>query len=214
MKQRFISSDKKQLKSRRGQRIARMLHVYTSLLMLIIMLFFTLTGLALNHRNWLPDAPAPENVELVLPIALSDSSAWKRSPLDQAEQVRRWLVEEHSLYGNQVSYDWQEDEQLMLIDVKRPGGYSLFEVLPTEGIVLLEQQYYGVTSVLNDLHMGRYSGSVWSVFIDISALLMLLFTLTGFWLVIPQKKRRKRLFSLAAAGALVMFIGYRAVLVF
>jgi hypothetical protein len=43
---------------------------------------------------------------------------------------------------------------------------------------------------------------------------MLLFTLTGFWLVIPQKKRRKRLFSLAAAGALVMFIGYRVVLVF
>ncbi|WP_028469066.1 PepSY-associated TM helix domain-containing protein [Neptunomonas japonica] len=214
MKQRFISSGKKQSKARYGQRVARMLHVYTSLLMLIIMLFFTLTGLTLNHRDWLPDAPTPERVELVLPSMLSDSSVWRRSPIDHAEQVRRWLVEEHNLYGNQVSYDWQEDEQLMLIDVKRPGGYSLVEVLPAEGIVLLEHQYYGATSVLNDLHMGRNSGAIWSVFIDISALLMLLFTLTGFWLVIPQKKRRMRLFSLAAVGAFVMFLGYRAVLVF
>lgn len=189
-------------------RLVRTLHIYTSMLMLLIMLFFTVTGITLNHREWLPDAPPAEIQELELPTALQALDRWVESPMTQAEQVRSWLSSDYGLYGNQISYNWQEDEQLLLIDVKRPGGYSLVEVLPEEGVAVLENQAYGVTAVLNDLHMGRYSGSVWRAFIDISALLMLLFTLTGLWLVLPQKKKRQRLFALSAIGGGVMGAGY------
>lgn len=194
--------------SNKHMRIVRTLHIYTSMLMLLIMLFFTVTGLTLNHREWLPDAPPAEISELELPAGLQAFDKWQSNPMAQADQVRSWLSREHAVYGNQVSYNWQEDEQLLLIDVKRPGGYSLVEVLPEEGIAVLENQAYGATAVLNDLHMGRYSGSVWRAFIDFSALLMLLFTLTGLWLVLPQKKRRHRLLMISGLGGVVMVAGY------
>lgn len=200
-------------KNKTAQKIARLVHIYTSMLMLMIMLFFTVTGLTLNHRNWLPDAPASVIQELELPQALQDQAAWQRDPLIQADKVRRWINESQGVYGNRVSYDWQEDEQLLLIDVKRPGGYSLIEVQPADGVALLEQQHYGVTAVLNDLHMGRYSGDLWRAFIDLSALLMLLFTLTGFWLVLPQKKRRQRLLYISGLGTAVMGATYLTMMV-
>lgn len=205
-------ANKKRLGRNSTQRIVRVLHIYTSMFMLLIMLFFTLTGLTLNHRDWLPEAPAVAVQELSLPSSLLHLERWSELPLQQAELVRRWLFDTQAVYGNQVSYDWQADEQVLVIDVKRPGGYSLVEVMPEEGVALLEQQSYGVVAVLNDLHMGRYSGLLWSVFIDLSALVMLLFTLTGFWLVLPQKKRRQRLVSLAGVGLALMFIAYRIVL--
>lgn len=205
-------ANKKRLGRNNTQRIVRVLHIYTSMFMLLIMLFFTLTGLTLNHRDWLPEAPAADVQELSLPSSLLHLERWSELPLQQAELVRRWLFDTQAVYGNQVSYDWQADEQVLVIDVKRPGGYSLVEVMPEEGVALLEQQSYGVVAVLNDLHMGRYSGLLWSVFIDLSALVMLLFTLTGFWLVLPQKKRRQRLVSLAGVGLALMFIAYRIVL--
>lgn len=201
---------KKAKKSANKQfRWARTLHVYISMLVLLVMLFFTLTGLTLNHREWLPEPPALVTQELALPEALQTPEAWAQAPLDQADKVRRWLRDSHQLGGSQISYDWQADEALLLIDIKRPGGYSLIEVEPFEGVVLIEAQAYGLMALLNDLHMGRYSGAVWRGFIDASALLMLLFTLTGLWLVLPQKKRRWRLFSLASAGGLFSLALYQ-----
>lgn len=196
----------------RSYRIARVLHIYTSMLMLCIMLFFTVTGITLNHRDWLPDAPGAEISELTLPEAMQHMDLWQSQPFAQAENVRQWLSAEHGLLGNQVSFDWQPDEQLLVIDVKRPGGYSLAEVEPEAGLVVLEHQAYGITAILNDLHMGRYSGELWQAFIDLSALLMLVFTLTGFWLVLPQKKRRHRLLVCAGVGTGVMGLGYLWVL--
>lgn len=217
MQQAFLHKAIHQRKSRRVKktkqsnqhiRWVRLIHIYTSMLMLLIMLFFTVTGFTLNHRNWLPDAPPAEVTELSLPQEFHQIEAWQATPFQQAERVRQWLQQHHGVRGNQVSFDWQSEELLLLVDVKRPGGYSMAEVLPEEGLVVLEHQFYGVTAVLNDLHMGRYSGWLWSVFIDLSALLMLLFTLTGLWLVIPQKKRRQRLLWLSGGGGVLMLTGY------
>lgn len=188
-------------KDKKTLRVVRVLHIYVSMFMLTIMLFFTVTGLTLNHREWLPDA-APLSMEsLPLPDELASLPAWQQAPLTQADAVRRWLRDVRGITGTNVSYDWQAEEQVLLIDIKRPGGYHVVEVLLAEREVLIEAQEYGLIAVFNDLHMGRYSGLIWRGFIDISAVLMLLFTLTGFWLVLPQKKRLWRLLSLGVTGA-------------
>ncbi|MGL5977346.1 MAG: PepSY-associated TM helix domain-containing protein, partial [Aeromonas sobria] len=48
-------------------RWVRPLHTYSSMLMLVIMLFFTVTGLTLNNRQWLPAASPLVHQRLVLP---------------------------------------------------------------------------------------------------------------------------------------------------
>lgn len=193
-------------------RLVRTIHIYTSMLMLLIMLFFTLTGITLNHRDWFSSVEPAQQSELTLPEKFQDISVWEHEALAQGDKLRRWLQTEHSVNGNQVGYEWEPEELLMVIDVKEPGGYSIAEVDLESGLILLERQSYGAIATLNDLHMGRYSGELWRWFIDLSALMMLLFTLTGMWLVIPQKKRRSTLFAVAAAGSSIMGGAYLGVI--
>ncbi|WP_415894127.1 PepSY-associated TM helix domain-containing protein [Neptuniibacter sp. PT8_73] len=206
-------SAKTQLKSKsqpkgKSNRLVRWLHSYTSMFMLVIMLFFTVTGITLNHRDWFESADAPKQLSVEMPDSLLVEGGWDTEPLDQANQLRKWLSSEHGIYGNKVSYEWEAEERFLVIDIKRPGGYSIVEADVEAGEVIVEQQNYGVVATLNDLHMGRYSGELWRGFIDVSALLMLIFTLTGFWLVIPQKKKRKKLFAMSVIGTGSMALAY------
>ena len=108
--------------------------------------------------------------------------------------------------------EWNAEEQLLTLDIKRPGGYSLVEIEPVLAEVRIETQPSGVLAVLNDLHMGRYSGEMWRWFIDLSSLVMLLFTLTGFWLVLSRRNRRTSLFGLSVTGAALMGVLYFVIL--
>jgi len=207
MNQIALTKPKSKSKAKTG-RLARLLHSYTSMLMLVIMLFFTVTGITLNHRDWFESATEAEALSLTVPAHLSGLDKWQLTPLDQAHLLRKWLVSEHGIYGSKVAYEWEAEEQFLIIDIKRPGGYSIVEADIEAGEVLVEHQQYGVIATLNDLHMGRYSGDVWRAFIDISALLMLVFTLTGMWLVLPQKKKRNKLFAISALGTSVMTAAY------
>ncbi len=181
----------------------RPVHVYCSLFMLAAMLFFTLTGLTLNHREWLPAAPKAQLREVVLPAELAASERWQKNPQQMGREAWRWLEDTQGLTGIELRYDWSDDG-VMLIDAKRPGGYVLAEVRVNEGVAVIENHRKGFFATLNDLHMGRYSPALWRGFIDFFAVLMLLFTLSGLYLVVPQRKRRTRLFGLAAAGGVLL----------
>ncbi len=189
-------------------KLIRTLHLYSSMLMLVVMLFFTVTGITLNHQDWFSDDQASELYETDLPEPLlrqlavngaqsgeEQSDAWIiAAPLIQ------WLRQEHGIRGQAINLDWDPEERFLVIDTKRPGGYSLAEFDLATGRLTLERKNAGAIAILNDLHKGRHSGAIWQAFIDFSALVMLLFTLTGFWLLLPQKKRRARLFGVCGLG--------------
>lgn len=185
-------------------RWVRPVHTYSSMLMLIIMLFFTLTGLTLNNRQWLPKVAPETSRELALPTFLGQSQLWQQDPLLASSQVWLWLQKEQRQISGEVDFDWVADEQLLSIDVQRPGGYSLIEVSLLEQTVLVTEQAYGSMAILNDLHMGRHASLAWRWFIDIAAGVMLIFILSGFWLVLPMRRRRGRLLSLTGLGGALM----------
>lgn len=192
----------------RSQRWVRPLHAYSSMLMLFILLFFTLTGITLNNRQWLPTPSIPKGVELPLAEKFNDVVFQTGTADQQGQEVWQWLKSKQGLSGGELSVQWVADESLLLLDVKRPGGYTLAEVFPEEQLVWYESQSLGWMAVVNDLHMGRYSGKAWSWFIDLSALVILFFTLTGFWLVLFHPKRRSRTLMLSGLGTLLMLVIY------
>ncbi len=192
----------------RSQRWVRPLHAYSSMLMLFILLFFTLTGLTLNNRQWLPTPSISKGVELPLAEIFSDVVFQADTAQQQGLEVWQWLKNKQGLSDGELNVEWYADEALLLLDVKRPGGYTAVEVFPEEQLVWYENQKLGWMAVVNDLHMGRYSGKAWSWFIDLSALVMLLFTLTGFWLVLFHPKRRSRTLLLSGLGTLLMVVLY------
>ena len=198
---------KKSRKSKlaQSQRWVRPLHAYSSMLMLFILLFFTLTGLTLNNRQWLPTPNVAEGVELSLPQIYKDMSFNDDEAESQGREIWQWLKQDQSLSDGELSVQWLADDSLLILDVKRPGGYSMAEISVSDSNVWYENQHLGWMAVVNDLHMGRYSGKAWSWFIDVSAVVMLLFTLTGFWLVLFHRKRRSRVLLLSGLGTLIMF---------
>ena len=157
----------------------RLIHSYSAMAVLVSMLFFAVTGLTLNHRDWIPVADELSIQELALPANLFAPKGNLSRPMIEVERTLDWLRESHGLSGRNVRIDLELDEQLLVFDIKNPGGYSLVEVDVASRSVVIEQQEYGAWSTLNDLHMGRNSGAVWSWFIDLSAIAMLLFSLTG-----------------------------------
>lgn len=200
---------KRKSKLARSQRWVRPLHAYSSMLMLFILLFFTLTGLTLNNRQWLPIPTLVETVELVLPKQFVIEEQ-KSEP--DAKQIWAWLKQDQNLPGGELSIEWLADESLLLLDIKRPGGYTMVEVALDDAAVMYEHQSLGWMAIGNDLHMGRYSGKAWSWFIDITAVVVLLFTLSGFWLVLFHPKRRSRTLILSGVGTLLMIILYLGIL--
>ncbi|WP_315982033.1 PepSY-associated TM helix domain-containing protein [Aliamphritea spongicola] len=88
---------------------------------------FAVTGITLNHRDWFSDHGSAVEVYLSVPDSVMEATDWQTHPLDGADTLRRWLSDQHDLTGGTVIYDWDNDEQLLMIDIKRPGGYSLVE---------------------------------------------------------------------------------------
>ena len=74
-------------KPRTNYRLIRTLHVYSSMAMLMIMLFFTITGFTLNHRDWFSGRGDVVEVELPLPAALASAEGWQQDPLQVADDV-------------------------------------------------------------------------------------------------------------------------------
>ncbi|GLR63598.1 PepSY-associated TM helix domain-containing protein [Marinospirillum insulare] len=192
----------------RSQRWVRPLHAYSSMLMLFILLFFTLTGITLNNRQWLPTPQASQEMELALAEKFAEIPIETISAEMQGKAIWQWLKKDQGLSDGELNVEWYADEALLLLDVKRPGGYTAVEVFPAEQLVWYENQKLGWMAVVNDLHMGRYSGKAWSWFIDLSAVVMLFFTLTGFWLVLFHPKRRSRTLLLSGFGTLLMVVLY------
>ena len=182
------------LKSRAVQMWARRLHVYISMALLLVVLFFSVTGITLN-RPELFEASKPniQSHNLTLPSHLFSIQNDRLEP--DAAAFQAFLVEQAGVSGKPSGLDVYaeiEDGELVVgeisMDFKGPGyNASVFADLVME-TVEVETTDYGVIALLNDLHKGRNSGDVWKWFIDITALLMIFFVITGVCLLLPKKK--------------------------
>ena len=93
------------------------------------------------------------------------------------------------------------------------GSYDLLiidafssDAVPTH--LLTVEAIDGYLALLNDLHKGRNAGTSWIVLIDITALACIIFSLTGFWLILKQPSRRSIGNSLAMLGIFISLFAY------
>ena len=190
----------------------RQWHWVSSAICLVGMLGFAITGIALNHAASIPSTPQVYSLEVMVPDSLvEDLNALAEKPAGLPRALRQWLSREQALSLSQGRAEWSEDE--LYVALPRPGGDAWLSLDLYSGDLLYERTDRGWVAYFNDLHKGRDTGTAWSWFIDISAVVMLLFTLTGFWLILPQKKKRRKLLSACALGTAAMLAGYWTVLV-
>lgn len=76
------------------------------------------------------------------------------------------------------------------------------------GAYEITEMQMGLTALINDLHKGRDTGPVWSVVIDVSAILMSVVSLSGLALIWFVRRRRVSGLVWAGVGALISVVAY------
>lgn len=184
-------------------KISRWLHIYLSMVSFAIVLFFSVTGLTLNHAEKFQGAAHTEQVKGKLDTAWVNS---KDTAYVAKLTVAEYFRNRYSVKG--AVSDFRIDDDQVNIAYKGPGYEADAFINRKTGEYELLQTSAGLIGFFNDLHKGRDSGKAWSWIIDISAILMVLISLTGLILLLFIKRKRVNGMVLLAAGLLFVYLFY------
>jgi len=176
---------------------ARWFHVYSSMIAFLLIFFFGITGITLNHPTWTFGSDLQmSTVEGQLPFSptFADNTA---DYLTISEFARSEL----GVSGSVDSFETTNDT--IGITYRNPGyGADLF-VDAVDGTYQLTVEQQGWVAVLNDLHKGRDTGSTWSWVIDVSAAFLVVVSLTGLLMQFFLRRRRRSAFISVAVGSIL-----------
>jgi hypothetical protein len=178
---------------------SRWIHIYLSMFSLVSLLFFAVTGLTLNHTEWFEDMQTTSRMEG------SMTGAWV-APGDSSNvaklEVVEYLRKEHHISG--AVGEFAIDEEQCTISFNGPGYTADVFINRADGNYEVSETKTGLWGIMNDLHKGRDAGQGWSWLIDISAILMIIVSLSGLMMLFFLKKKRM-------AGLLMIVLGGLAV---
>lgn len=186
----------------------RQWHWMSSAVCLVGLLAFSITGITLNHAAQIPGNPTlkqrsgklPEAQLAVLNQQMAQHEGAK-APLPT--DVQRWLREQLNITSNTPA-EWQTDE--IYLALPRPGGDAWLSIKLPEGDFEYERTDRGWIAYFNDLHKGRHTGAAWSWFIDVFALVCLVFCGSGFWLLLRYANLRLSTWPLVAFGLVAPWV--------
>jgi len=178
------------------KRWTRWLHVYTSMIALLVVLFFGVTGVTLNHPEWTFGLePTVSAFEGGLP------DGWVSEDGEVEFLVVSEYVRETHQVGGEIT-DFGNDSTSGHIAYAGPGYKAGLVFSVPGGAYNLTVEEQGVIAVLNDLHKGRDTASSWSWVIDASGALLVVISLTGLLIQLLMRKRRATALVAVGAGAL------------
>lgn len=197
------NSRRKFVWKKRTAALSRWLHLYLSMLCFLIVLFFAVTGLTLNHTQWFDGKQVERKLEGKVPVAwVNNADTSKIKKLEIVELLRS----KFDIKGY-VSDFFIEDEQCT-VAFKGPGYSADAFVNREDGSLQLTELRLGLVAVINDLHKGRDTGKGWSWLIDISAVFLTLVSLTGLIMLFFLKKRRLSGLIITVIGGALCYLVY------
>ena len=185
---------------------ARQWHWISAAVSLVGMLLFAVTGITLNHAAVIPASITVTTIESEVPAeVISHLQTLPEEDITVPEPVRNWLANEHDISvpeGISGEYDGME----LYVAWPGPGADRWLAINVDDAALLYEGTERGWIAYFNDLHKGRNTGFVWFVFIDVIAIAMIVFTLTGLWLLVKQASHRQSTWPVTALGLLIPVI--------
>jgi uncharacterized protein len=177
----------------------RWLHVYSSMICFVVVLFFAITGITLNHPDWtFGDEANTSTYQGTL------ADGWNDNGSVDFLAISEFVRNEFDVRG--AVKDYEADTRQGSISFASAGYAAdiLFDIPSGDYTVTITQQ--GFVAVMNDLHKGRDTGSRWSWVIDIAGGLLALISITGLALQFFLRKRRRRALTAAVIGAVLIVV--------
>ena len=177
----------------------RWLHVYLSLFSLVVVLFFSVTGITLNHPEWtFGQKETKQDLRGTLP------PGWHTSKGTDWLRVADYLREKQGVRGRVT--DRRDEGGDGSISFRAPGYSADCFFERRTGAYTVTILGEGPLGVLNDLHRGRDAGPAWARLVDLSGVFLTVLSLTGIGLFLYLKKVRATGLVVLAAGCLVLLL--------
>lgn len=202
------------MNSRRRMQVYRTMHLWhwiSAAVCFAALILFTVTGITLNHASVFSAEPRIEKKEAQLPqtelALLADVD--EQAPLPAS--LERWLEGQFDIPLGNAAAEWSEEE--LYLSAPGPGRDAWISIDRASGLAKSEATDRGWLAYFNDLHKGRNTGLVWTIFIDVVAAACLFFALTGMVLLWIQARQRKSTWPLVTGGvglvlALMIFFAH------
>jgi hypothetical protein len=171
-----------------------MLHAYLSAFAFLALIFFSATGLLIDHPEWLSGRGRTQEIRLVIPAAaLAAAKGAADPPPALAAAVGRLTP----LVGAYKSGEVEDGEATIRLEGVKGATTLVVEMATGATDVTVERA--GVLTVIGDLHRGKNAGAAWRWVIDLSAVLVLALSVIGYVLFFSLRFRLRT--SLILTGA-------------
>ncbi len=188
---------------KRTASFSRWLHIYLSMFSFIIVLFFSITGITLNHAEWFDGKQVEKNIEGKVPLAwVNSTDTSKIKKLEIVELIRK----NYNIKGYVSDFLISDNE--CSVAFKGPGYSADVFINRQDGKFQLTEIKLGLAAVFNDLHKGRDSGSEWKWLIDVSAIFLTVVSLSGLVMLLFLKKKRLSGLVVGILGGVLTYLIY------
>lgn len=183
-------------------RHSRHVHAWLSAFAFLMLMFFSATGLLLNHPEWLGDDPV---ADVSHTLTLSPALMQRARQLEQPSPLLLAAVRaQHGVLGKFKSSERMDDEWMLRLE--GPRGNTDIVVDLSNGQTDVTLSPAKPLSLLADLHKGKNVGLVWQWVIDISAVVVLVLSLAGYILFFSLKKRLSTSLWLTGGSIVVVLL--------
>jgi len=181
-------------------RQSRMLHAYLSAVAFLTLMFFSVTGILLNHPEWFRGTRRAAE-ERVVTLAPAELAAALRAPAP-AEALAAAVGRHTALRGGFKSGELLGDEASLRLEGVTGTTDVTIDLRDGRAEVAIERAT--AVAVLNDLHRGKNAGAAWAAVIDVSAVLVLGLSLLGYILFFSLRFRLATSLKLTAVSLLAL----------
>ena len=163
---------------------------------------FTITGITLNHASAIGAQPVVVSGTGQVPQNLRAELQKQGDAAEDSAAIVDWAEREFRLSLHGATAEWQDEE--LYLSAPGPGRDAWVSIDRASGAAKYETTDRGWVAYFNDLHKGRNTGVAWTIFIDVVAIAVLFFSLTGLVLLWIQAGQRTSTWPLVGGGIAIM----------
>jgi uncharacterized protein len=178
-------------------RQSRAWHGYLSAFAFLALIFFSVTGLLLNHPEWTDGLAQPTEREARVRLSPADLAAVQGAK-EPPRALAALVAKKTDVLGAFQSGEVIDGEAQVRLEGPK-GSTDLLADLGA-GEVEVTTKRARLLDTLNELHRGKNSGAAWKAVIDLSAVLVLALSVIGYVLFFSLRFRLRTSLVLTAAS--------------
>jgi len=177
-------------------RYCRLIHGWLSALAFLVLCFFAVTGLLLNHPDWIKES-TPQSIERQFELT-AEELANVQFARDPAEALAIIAGKKTSLRGSFSAGDQVGDEVFARLQGVR--GLTDLRVNFNTGVLQIVIEPAPLLPQLNELHRAERAGEQWRLMVDVAAIVLVLLSLIGYVIFFSLRYRLRTALLISAVS--------------